>query len=73
MVATLYFASTFIDTAPVPAAVRWALWAVYWYFQGAVATGVWVIGHECGHQVRFIMYFLEPRSSYMSTPSFRWY
>lgn len=46
----MYFASTFIDDAPIPSAVRWALWATYWYFQGAIATGVWVIGHECGHQ-----------------------
>jgi omega-6 fatty acid desaturase (delta-12 desaturase) len=50
LIAALYVASTFIDTAPVSATARWALWATYWFFQGAVATGVWVIGHECGHQ-----------------------
>lgn len=51
MIATLYWASTFIDTAPVPAALRWGLlWPLYWFLQGAVATGVWVIAHECGHQ-----------------------
>lgn len=48
-IAVLYIASTFIDRAPLPAAARWALWTVYWFFQGAVATGVWVISHECGH------------------------
>ncbi|KAK9824841.1 hypothetical protein WJX81_005778 [Elliptochloris bilobata] len=26
-----------------------APWPVYWFFQGALATGVWVIAHECGH------------------------
>jgi len=25
-------------------------WNVYWFTQGAVMTGVWVIAHECGHQ-----------------------
>ncbi|KAK0458174.1 uncharacterized protein EV420DRAFT_383470 [Desarmillaria tabescens] len=24
-------------------------WIVYWWFQGLVLTGIWVIGHECGH------------------------
>lgn len=51
MIAALYYASTCIDTAPVPAHIRWGiLWPLYWFFQGAVATGVWVISHECGHQ-----------------------
>jgi omega-6 fatty acid desaturase (delta-12 desaturase) len=27
----------------------WAMWASYWVVQGCVATGVWVIAHECGH------------------------
>ena len=47
----LYFASTFFDQPSVP---RWfaygLLWPAYWFFQGAVGTGVWVIAHECGHQ-----------------------
>ena len=25
------------------------LWVVYWVCQGCVMTGLWVIGHECGH------------------------
>ncbi|KAK2467517.1 hypothetical protein APHAL10511_000372 [Amanita phalloides] len=29
--------------------VRCALWHVYWWFQGLIFTGLWVIGHECGH------------------------
>eukprot|EP01135_Chromosphaera_perkinsii_P009000 Nk52_evm18s1569 gene=Nk52_evmTU18s1569 len=27
-----------------------ACWVAYWYVQGAVMTGLWVIAHECGHQ-----------------------
>lgn len=51
MLATLVWASTFIDAAPLPAAARWlVLWPLYWFFAGAVATGMWVIAHECGHQ-----------------------
>lgn len=30
-------------------AFRWAAWMTYWWFQGLVFTGIWVIGHECGH------------------------
>jgi len=25
------------------------LWALYWYAAGTIATGCWVIAHECGH------------------------
>lgn len=43
MIAGLYWASTFIWTAPVPTWAKWGLlWPLYWFFQGAVATGVWV-------------------------------
>ncbi|KAF9013478.1 delta-12 fatty acid desaturase protein [Cyathus striatus] len=29
---------------------RFALWTLYGFWAGLFATGVWVIGHECGHQ-----------------------
>ncbi|KAJ7224123.1 hypothetical protein GGX14DRAFT_648583 [Mycena pura] len=25
------------------------VWAAYWWFQGLVFTGIWVVGHECAH------------------------
>jgi omega-6 fatty acid desaturase (delta-12 desaturase) len=60
MIAALYVFSTKIDTiapciasyvSPVPmGAVKAVMWGIYWFFQGAVSTGVWVIAHECGHQ-----------------------
>ncbi|KZT66451.1 hypothetical protein DAEQUDRAFT_746561 [Daedalea quercina L-15889] len=28
---------------------RWSAWLAYWWFQGLIFTGLWVIGHECGH------------------------
>jgi len=29
--------------------VTHSLWSIYWITQGIVFTGLWVIGHECGH------------------------
>ncbi|KAG2499234.1 hypothetical protein HYH03_002813 [Edaphochlamys debaryana] len=46
----LWFASTFIDKLPVPGWVSYGiLWPLYWFWQGAFMTGIWVIAHECGH------------------------
>ncbi|KAI0087797.1 fatty acid desaturase-domain-containing protein [Irpex rosettiformis] len=28
---------------------HWILWLVYWWFQGLVGMGLWVLAHECGH------------------------
>jgi omega-6 fatty acid desaturase (delta-12 desaturase) len=28
---------------------RVMLWCAYWYASGCVGTGLWMIGHECGH------------------------
>ncbi|KAI9497792.1 delta-12 fatty acid desaturase [Zychaea mexicana] len=49
IIAVLAYAATYIDTIP-SAAARVVLWPLYWIAQGVVGTGVWVIGHECGHQ-----------------------
>lgn len=49
IIAALGYAATFIDTIPY-SWVRVLLWPAYWIAQGIVATGVWVIAHECGHQ-----------------------
>ncbi|KAJ7048052.1 fatty acid desaturase-domain-containing protein [Mycena amicta] len=29
--------------------LRWGAWCAYWWFQSLIFTGVWVLGHECGH------------------------
>ncbi len=47
--ATLYYATTFFHLAH-PVLAWGVLWPLYWYWQGAVCTGIWVIAHECGHQ-----------------------
>ena len=48
LIALMYKATTYFSAAPWP--LELILWPIYWFFQGAVATGVWVIAHECGHQ-----------------------
>ncbi|KAJ5736075.1 Oleate hydroxylase FAH12 [Penicillium malachiteum] len=37
-----------IDLLPTPA-LRATAWVLYTFFQGCVGTGMWIIGHECGH------------------------
>jgi omega-6 fatty acid desaturase (delta-12 desaturase) len=43
-----FYAATYIPTLPFE--LRCVLWPIYWFAQGAVLTGVWVLAHECGHQ-----------------------
>lgn len=59
-VAALGYAASFIDPAFgfngevlngwAGFAAKWASWALYWTVQGWVMTGIWILGHECGHQ-----------------------
>lgn len=42
---------TFIGKIPfLPSWQCYVLWPIYWFVQGTVFTGVWVLAHECGHQ-----------------------
>ena len=51
LAAIFYTAYTFIRPEYVPNLyARGALWGLYTVVQGMVATGVWVLAHECGHQ-----------------------
>ena len=41
----------FITPEYIPSdTVRGILWAAYTVLQGCIATGLWVLAHECGHQ-----------------------
>ncbi|PKU69147.1 omega-6 fatty acid desaturase, endoplasmic reticulum isozyme 2 [Dendrobium catenatum] len=42
-----YLAVTVFPTLPSP--FHFIAWPAYWFAQGCVLTGVWVIAHECGH------------------------
>lgn len=49
MVAGLVWAAlTYIPQIQEPY-TRFAAWMVYGFVQGLVCTGVWILGHECGH------------------------
>ncbi|KDR82743.1 hypothetical protein GALMADRAFT_238252 [Galerina marginata CBS 339.88] len=61
VIGCLYKATILLDTLIDPAtlslpnphlytAARVSLWALYGFWAGLFATGLWVIGHECGHQ-----------------------
>ena len=49
IIAALAYAAYHIDDVQSQTA-RIALWPLYWFTQSVVGFGVWVIGHECGHQ-----------------------
>jgi omega-6 fatty acid desaturase (delta-12 desaturase) len=49
-IAVLGYAASYIGHPALPAWASYFLWPAYWYAQGAVMTGVWVLAHECGHQ-----------------------
>jgi omega-6 fatty acid desaturase (delta-12 desaturase) len=48
LIALIGAAATYIHYAP--ALAQCILWPLFWYTQGCVMTGVWVLAHECGHQ-----------------------
>jgi len=56
IVASLFLAVRFLDTkitneafGAVAPLIRHVVWVAYWIANGCVMTGLWVIGHECGH------------------------
>jgi len=75
-----YFKASTTKTllTPVGAQIgRWFAWAVYWWFQGLIFTGIWVIGHECGHSafsphkiVNDVIGFVT--HTFLWTPFFSW-
>ena len=48
-VSSLIYLGTHIPLVPY-FFVRVILWPIYWFILGTVATGLWVLAHECGHQ-----------------------
>ena len=46
---TFYLSSKYIPMVP-SCLVRILLWALYTFIQGLFGIGLWVMGHECGHQ-----------------------
>lgn len=50
LIAVLGYLATWINSPALPVWSPYVLWPIYWYCQGSVMTGVWVLAHECGHQ-----------------------
>jgi len=61
LIGVFYNAAAYIEplltpehiTLPSPgfySLTRFALWSLYGFATGLVGTGLWHIGHECGHQ-----------------------
>lgn len=50
IIAILAYLATWISNPALPTWSHYILWPAYWYAQGSVMTGVWVLAHECGHQ-----------------------
>lgn len=50
IITILGYLATQISSQALPVWSQYILWPIYWYAQGAVMTGVWVLAHECGHQ-----------------------
>lgn len=48
IVAALWQAATYISL--LPEILRPLVWFSWWIVQGFFFTGLWVIGHECGHR-----------------------
>ena len=61
LITATYKAANFLDSRISPEFIqlpspylyqfgKFAVWAFYTFFTGLWMTGLWVIGHECGHQ-----------------------
>ncbi|CAM9148732.1 unnamed protein product [Chrysoparadoxa australica] len=50
LISALGYAASWISHPAVPEWAGFLLWPLYWFAQGTVMTGVWVLAHECGHQ-----------------------
>jgi len=48
VISALFYIATLFSYTPLW--MQMVLWPTYWFVQGCVMTGVWVIAHECGHQ-----------------------
>ncbi|KAJ7210903.1 fatty acid desaturase-domain-containing protein [Mycena pura] len=67
----LYFGTNPARQVALSQVLRWIAWCVYWWFQGLVFTGIWVIGHECGHDA-FSPYRILNDAIGFTTHSFLW-
>ncbi|PWA60160.1 FAD2-9 protein [Artemisia annua] len=70
-----YVATTYIPQLPHP--LPYLAWPIYWFLQGCVFMGIWLIAHECGHHAFSDYVWLEDTigfilHSFLLTPYFSW-
>lgn len=75
-----YFKSQAVTDVITPVGgevARWASWLAYWWVQGLTFTGIWVVGHECGHgafsankHINNVIGFIT--HTFLWTPFFSW-
>ncbi|KAI7744818.1 hypothetical protein M8C21_020958 [Ambrosia artemisiifolia] len=70
-----YLATTYIPYLPHP--LPYLAWPVYWFLEGCVFMGLWLIAHECGHHAFSDHVWLEDTigfilHSFLMTPYFSW-
>nr|XP_043619257.1 delta(12)-fatty-acid desaturase FAD2-like [Erigeron canadensis] len=70
-----YLATTYIPQLPHP--LPYVAWPVYWYFQGCVFMGLWLIAHECGHHAFSDQVWVEDTVGFiihtcLLTPYYSW-
>ncbi|KVI12045.1 delta(12)-fatty-acid desaturase FAD2-like [Cynara cardunculus var. scolymus] len=70
-----YLATTYIPQLPHP--LSYVAWPVYWFLQGCVFMGIWLIAHECGHHAFSDHVWLEDSVGFvlhscLLTPYFSW-
>ncbi|EDO40389.1 predicted protein [Nematostella vectensis] len=49
MVVALLLVAIWVYNAGLPWYVQVLFWPAYWFCQGCVLFGVWIVAHECGH------------------------
>ncbi|KAI3742344.1 hypothetical protein L1987_60024 [Smallanthus sonchifolius] len=70
-----FLANTYIPLLPTPLA--YLAWSVYWFCQASILTGLWVIGHECGHHAFSEYQWIDDTVGFilhsaLLTPYFSW-
>ncbi|PWA84224.1 plastid delta12-fatty acid acetylenase [Artemisia annua] len=70
-----FLANTYIPLLPTPLA--YLAWPVYWFCQASILTGLWVIGHECGHHAFSEYQWIDDTVGFilhsaLFTPYFSW-
>ncbi|KAI3782479.1 hypothetical protein L2E82_12527 [Cichorium intybus] len=70
-----FLADRYIPILPTP--LVYLAWPAYWFCQASILTGLWVIGHECGHHAFSEYQWIDDTVGFilhsaLLTPYFSW-